>query len=407
MLTKKSVMAGKSANSNPIPCQSHWPNRNQIDIAEQMRSGTSDDYTRYQTACLTGGRSARVQEPIAIAGTSRAVAETTLQITSQFSGDNYQVRASMQKPHNLEPFDKRSSWTTNDTYVTSSIKESETMIAWKRVYIEQDNMYKLGATITANAPAGETNLTVDSTADFSVGDSVVVFWTNGSFNTTIMATSISSVTISNGLPQAMTPYAGIRPAIEPATYLVDRRFLAQAFGSTPDGSSSGADAYPGQGAGAFIEFLDAPTGGGKVPKFSVFPSSSRALTFSQYWFRNRNESTSNIRYLLAANRQSQSGAPGWAWHTLGIAIVFDGMKTSVEQRDDTTVHEIGHLFNLVRPPFAHIDYDMNQRTHCDQDRCVMSYQRNRTDGIVEFCMECLLSGSTGGAGNSLRDRNDQ
>jgi hypothetical protein len=66
-------------------------------------------------------------EPATIAGTDRAVAETTLRITNRYSGDNYQVRATMQKPHNLEPFDKRTNWTTNDVYVTSSIKESETM----------------------------------------------------------------------------------------------------------------------------------------------------------------------------------------------------------------------------------------------------------------------------------------
>jgi hypothetical protein len=176
------------------------PNDNR-DPSKRMTTGTGADYTLYQTRCLTaGGRSARV-EPATIAGTDRAVAETTLRITDRYSGDNYQVRATMQKPHNLEPFDKRTSWTTNDVYVTSSIKESETMIAWKRVYIEQDNMYKLGATITADALAGATNLTVDSTADFSVGDSVVVFWTNGSFNTTISAkppAPVNSIYITSG-----------------------------------------------------------------------------------------------------------------------------------------------------------------------------------------------------------------
>jgi hypothetical protein len=97
---------GKTVPGTPTVQGDENPNDNR-DPAKRMTTGTGADYTLYQTRCLTaGGRSARV-EPATIAGTDRAVAETTLQITSQFSGDNYQVRATMQKPHNLEPFDKR------------------------------------------------------------------------------------------------------------------------------------------------------------------------------------------------------------------------------------------------------------------------------------------------------------
>jgi hypothetical protein len=383
-----------------------------------MRSGTSDDYTRYQTACLTGGRSARVQEPIAIAGTDRAVAETTLRITSQFSGDNYQVRASMQKPHNLEPFDKRSSWTTNDTYVTSSIKESETMIAWKRVYIEQDNMYTLGATITADAVAGATNLTVDSTADFSVGDSVVVFWTNGSFNTTISAkppapvnsiyitsggsgyTSAPSVDITGGggtnatatatirhgrvvsitltsggtgytsppnviisgsatatatlgllevpaIPSAVRRFAGIRPAVEPDDLPSRPALPDNAFGRLPDGSDGGA----------FIEFLDAPTGSGKVPKYTSFRNSAEARAYSIYWFANYAYRSENVRYLLAARAEAAHTTFGWAFHAARMTIAFDGpIKQNDVQRENTVAHEIGHTFGLIGPKIRLVAY---------------------------------------------------
>jgi hypothetical protein len=59
------------------------------------------------------------------------------------------------------------------------------MIAWKRVYIEMDEMYTEGATIIEDANAGATVLTVDSVQDFNVGDEVVVFWKGGSHDATI------------------------------------------------------------------------------------------------------------------------------------------------------------------------------------------------------------------------------
>jgi hypothetical protein len=69
---------GKTVPGTPTVQGDENPNDNR-DPSKRMTTGTGADYTLYQTRCLTaGGRSTRV-EPATIAGTDRAVAETTLQ----------------------------------------------------------------------------------------------------------------------------------------------------------------------------------------------------------------------------------------------------------------------------------------------------------------------------------------
>ena len=62
---------------------------------------------------------------------------------------------------------------------------------------------------------------------------------------------------------------------------------------------------------------------------------------------------------------------------------------------DTAVHEIGHLFGLTKglfPKNLHIDLRKKKPSspnHEDTDQCVMSYNRSRDNGIVEFDIDCL------------------
>jgi len=427
------------------------------------------------------------------------------------------------------------------------------MIAWKRVYIEQDNMYTNGATITANAAAGATNLTVDSTADFSVGDSVVVFWKDGSFNTTISnktdapvvhiflggggagaaaeaslhggqvtsvfvtaagsnythtpvvqivggtgagatanavlpPTSVSAiplisggsgytnaptviiappplpvaaggvqatatavvaggqvidvvitnpgagyllpsplghpaaplvdfsggggsnanasvtlaprglhsirvtnggagylsrVTISPALTNAVPRFAGIRPAVEPTTYEVDRRYLPNAFGRLPDGSDGGA----------FIEFLDAPTGNGNVPKYKSFPDYIHWYRFANYWFDNSTHRANNVLNLLAANRTC-ANVTGWGYSVIepdvgSLTVAFVGILPSAISRDEVVAHEIGHRLDVTLSTFAYVDQKTSMRNHADTDFCIMNYSNNWHNGISEFSLDAI------------------
>jgi len=101
--------------------------------------------------------------PVTINGESVFAAEVTFTITDHCSGDNYIVQASFD---NTFPEDEYTS-------------ETCMLVAWKRAYLEQDRMYKYGATITQvfnfDTDADDDVLYVDNTSDFNINDEIVIF----------------------------------------------------------------------------------------------------------------------------------------------------------------------------------------------------------------------------------------
>ena len=389
---------GKTTPGTPDIQGDANPNDNR-DSAKRMtwNSGAPAGYTAYQTATF----STRSATPISTNLHTQTVgaAETTLNITTRYAGDNYKARATLRNP-NSAPFDALSGMTNAIPYLNSTIKASETLIAWKRVYIEQDEMYTNGCTIVRDfAPvAGTPNGTVhvDSSSDFNVGDVVKVFWKGGEVERHVMAKTATTMTISN-LVINLPKYAGIRPLVEPGTFTVSRSFLPDSFGSTPDGSDGGA----------FIEFKDAPSGNGKIPKYAMFPNENEELYFAKYWFDNSSNRTNNLVYLLGAS--SEVGRSfGVTFTRESICNIYCRTSASIEQREETTSHEIGHCLGLIDTLgvlFSHIDnISPSLPSHDDRDvGCLMSYSRNRSDSVAEFCIDCLLNGSSPIAGDSLRD----
>jgi hypothetical protein len=205
------------------------------------------------------------------------------------------------------------------------------------------------------------------------------------------------------LINAVRRFGGIRPAVEPLTYQVDRRYLPNAFGKKPDGSDGGA----------FIEFLDAPTGSGNVSKYRAFPNETTEFNYAKYWFSNHQQRDSNLLQLLAANREAVMNSLGVADPVESICIIYVGSNVNDVQREETVVHEIGHRFYLVpprtwEPPnnFSYIDEYVDHLSHDGKEMCIMSYN-NIDNGYTEFSIECLIIGSQFGATNSLRDRVDK
>ena len=92
-----------------------------------------------------------------------------------------------------------------------------------------------------------------------------------------------------------------------------------------------------------------------------------------------------------------------------ISIIFHANCRNDIRRNDTSTHEIGHRFGLLNASnhFSHIDRSSNWPAHNNLDKCIMSYDRTRTDTIVEFCRNCLLDGSALGATDSLRTKEDK
>ncbi len=210
--------------------------------------------------------------------------------------------------------------------------------------------------------------------------------------------------------QPIPRFAGIRPAVAPPVFSVDRRFLPNAYGSAPDGSDGGA----------FIEFKDAPTGNNKVPKYATFQDQNVAIEYGRYWFDNAAHRNNNMLHLLVADKVDcfEAGSTtamkpaGFTYARESTCFVFNGHKHNDMQIESTTAHEIGHRFNLANNTdtrFSHIDDNLGALSHDGSNKCLMSYDRDRvTSGAQhEFCVDCLLNGSSPGREqDSLRDRND-
>ena len=337
--------------------------------------------------------SSRSVTPLLSASQSKTnyIAETVLSFTSRYSGDNYRVRATL-ADNSSQPFDTLSNIDFNAKSYVSSVKESAAMIAWKRFYIEQDEMYKKGCTLIRDFvydPASTQQvLYVDSTNDFyTTNMNVIVFWKEGEArNITLKSCGAGSIIVS-GLTNSVPKFAGVRIAGENETYTVDRRFLDNAYGLAADGSDGGA----------FMEFNllhGLKNVNDKIPKWSVFTNTADWMGYIDYWFDNKVNYQKNVIYLLVARKFDYGGLLpyGMAFRRKSMVAIFNEVSTGENQLNDTLAHEIGHRQGLkkgVGGVFGHIDAVSNQFTHCGSDSCLMSYARDRNDGIVEFCTNCL------------------
>jgi hypothetical protein len=97
---------------------------------------------------VPGGGPAGTVSPASAVSDSTGTVRTTLRITSRYAGDNYRVIAST---------DPAFPCATN-----SSCAKSGELVAWKRVYIETNRMYKKGGLLTDNVPKGSTRIPVQS-----------------------------------------------------------------------------------------------------------------------------------------------------------------------------------------------------------------------------------------------------
>jgi hypothetical protein len=172
------------------------PNDNR-DPQRTMFPGSQSAYNQYQDSCLSS-RIAVTTEITSLNGVDVAVAETTLEITDSYSGDNYQVRATAVDPrdvglcdaHDLtcldgwRPFNSESgvegcspesgcSLDLDDT----TVKATAILTAWKRFYYEVDRMFKVSAFIHNSGSyltSDPTVVRVDNAQelDLDIGDEI-------------------------------------------------------------------------------------------------------------------------------------------------------------------------------------------------------------------------------------------
>ncbi len=309
-----------------------------------------------------------VAELKTINGVQVAAAEVELTITDRYSGDNYQVECSL------------------DSGFASICDKTSVMVAWKRIYLEKDNMLQKGATITSAFATDfdlgifDDVLTVDNTADFSVGDNVTVFTAAGaSENTTVTAKTATTLTVGD-LGTALPVYSGVKLTTNNTTYTAGLTLVEQAYGQNTDGSDGGA----------FVEFVDSPTGSGFIPKYTSFPNDGDVVSFAfcEHWFNNSG-SKQNLLQLVAAFKHDD-GSFGTANEGKNIQFITTGNfnfgANNAAAIAETTVHELAHHFAVAN---GHVDRRVNAKNHENTDECVMSYNRDRDNSIAEFDLDCI------------------
>jgi len=244
---------GKEIPTNPAYTQGDKNPNDNRDVAakKRMTTGLGDDYVDYQNACLSD-RSAEV-----VVDEEGGFASTELKITDRYSGDNYQVRATLQKPQENKPFDMRTSWTDDQDISVSTIKESVTMIAWKRVYLELGRMYHKGATLVEDAAEGATLLEVDNILDFEIGDQVVLFSPSGASHITEIVDFHPKITITGGGGEGAKARVKSLRYLEPIGGIseIEVTNLGTGYTSVPD-----VELTDNPGSGAVLEARLKPTG---------------------------------------------------------------------------------------------------------------------------------------------------
>ena len=339
-----------------------------------------DDKSPYEAGNATGDnrattdKSGKLSAPSNVAelktinGVQVAAAEVELTITDRYSGDNYQVECSL------------------DSGFASICDKTSIMVAWKRIYLEKDNMLKKGATVTSAFATDfdlgifDDVLTVDDTSDFSVGDNVTVFTSAGATeNRTVTAKTATTLTVGDlGIP--LPKYSGVKLTADNTSYTAGLDLVDEAYGDTTDGSDGGA----------FVEFVDAPTGSGNIPKYTSFPNDGDIVSFAfcEHWFNNSG-SKANLFQIVAANKHAD-GSFGTTAQAKNICFITTGNfafgANNAAAISETTVHEIAHQFQVAN---GHVDQNVNEKNHANTDECVMSYNRDRDNSIAEFDTDCL------------------
>lgn len=400
---------GKVEPSDPT---NQWPNDN-LDPEKRMiwgETGCPEGYEDFQAACLTAREATATL--VTIDGIQRYAAETILKPTDRYAGDNYQVRATLRKPdysNEFGRFDTHTGMNTNNTpYVfhASTIKETISLVSWKRVYIEYANMYKKGATIISTESLSATHAVfeVSSKDDLDPGAEVVIFWKDDSVSCRVESidgawppytlTVVDFGSAITDFPQ----WAGIRIPGENETYDITTQLFPQAYGLCAQGTDGGA----------FVEFRDLSSESSHTGKMR-FPHEIFFKQYYNYWFRNMGQE--NVRLLAASSKVEDSpGLIGAAsvdkrW---GAILCANTNIVSSLHRDKCAVHELGHTFLLVnRYPgddvetgasyFPHIDlYTGEKQSHEPPEYCIMDYNSvgsssdDAGNGKAEFSIDCLI-----------------
>jgi hypothetical protein len=309
-------------------------------------------------------------------------AVVVLTVTDRYAGDNYQVYAAG------HPGPKSGQAATTLTSY---------LVAWKRIYVEEDMMYKVGSDLVDDFRHDTNSLPdtveVQDVSQFQVGNQIVVFDATNPGGEPTAIDGIDSVGNLLALHDDLqndydAGYPGQGAAVaRPADGVYD----ADLVGRFTDAYGLGTI---GKDGGSFVEMTILPSGGTATPFEGTFPNDPAIVRYSDVWFENRNKQ--NYFQVIGASNYGALGDQvfGGTASSKNFCIIFVGEVDFQFQVDplaanaDVTVHEIGHQFSLTN-----VDSGHPSGVWCNQglgtDFCVMSYERNRESGYTEFCADTL------------------
>lgn len=306
-------------------------------------------------------------------------ATTALRITERFAGDNYRVRA-------------RLGSTTDPVVAKTGI-----ITAWKRLFVEQDRMFRERGQFLDDVEIGATVLTVmEDTLRFVVGDTILIFDTDNQIPDvrTVQALTTTTITLNEGTTRAFShdklAYAG---RFADGFYEADLGKIHQTYDD------------------AFVEVVFRSDGSAYVPWTSQNNLSDQTEydAFSARWFKNGRElnDLTNYIHVVGIDHYLFMGDPGFLGVTgsdKNYSFVAHGAITEAygmgsplipPAQRSTTSHEFGHQFGLpeetaLRRAWCGTDGDI-----CSGTICLMDSGRNRTNDIYELEEMDMLSGDQG------------
>lgn len=371
------VVSPDPDDSSPFEADSEGGDNRDTNIVAGLLSATND-----------------MAELETINGAEVAAAEVELTITDQYAGDNYKVEYSL------------------DSDFARVLDQTVVMVAWKRMYIEIDRMYRSSADLATDFTP-DTNSLPDSIAvvsrsyggslDISVGDAVRVCDAVNPSGEMATVTNIVDMTLYLDTDLTNSYNAGYGAGDQGAAVAVPdpdndedidvyepevELFATNAFGCATDGTDGGC----------FVEFIKVESGSTPVPfRWSMNYYSGWATPWTTYvpiWFNNRQKP--NFLYVLSGDGMGWQFVYGFNYGTEKASIILVGnIEAAIPSgscqtfNGETVVHELGHTWASAPMDGNH---PHNALAHDDSDYCIMDYGPSGqletifANGKTEFCI---------------------
>ena len=310
---------------------------------------------------------------------------TVLTITDTYSGDNYQVEASLQAAPNFK-----------------KVARSGVFTAWKRAHVEYDRMYKVGEFVDQTSGAGQADpaqVFVVNPATFTVGEEVHVL--SGTPSTqegerrTVSAVAIDHIVVNSALASTYT-YIGPAAPGDAAPYSFVAKVSGGVYEVLPT-SNTLAISF----TDPFLEwkFVD---GGSFLPAWPVVGDPNVINTRTPSFFKNVLPGTvpkinhvqlvaagalgapdPNIRGVTQAENDGILISKNWSWiftdtiQSSCIACTGLQIQNSIS---DVTAHELAHQWNVNLEIPDTGGHDMQNTWNDATKKCLMNQARDRKIG---------------------------